>query len=62
VFENRMLRGRKWWEAGEDCIMRSFITWSLHQMGDQIKEDEMGGACSMYGKVEKWVQNFDQKT
>jgi hypothetical protein len=42
--------------------MRSFITWSLHQMGDQIKEDEMGGACSMYGKVEKWVQNFDQKT
>jgi len=20
------LRGRKWWEAGEDCVMRSFIT------------------------------------
>jgi hypothetical protein len=32
VFENRVLRrtldirGRKWWEAGGDCIMRSFIT------------------------------------
>jgi hypothetical protein len=20
------LRGRKWWQAGEDCILRSFIT------------------------------------
>jgi hypothetical protein len=25
------LRGRKWQEAGEDCIMRSFITCTLHQ-------------------------------
>jgi hypothetical protein len=24
------LRGRKWCEAGEDCIMRSFITCTLH--------------------------------
>jgi hypothetical protein len=23
------IRGRKWWEAGEDCIMRSFITYTL---------------------------------
>jgi hypothetical protein len=36
VFENRLLmeyldlRGRKWREAGEDCIMRSFITCTLH--------------------------------
>jgi hypothetical protein len=34
VSENRVLRrileqrGRKLWEAGEDCIMRSFITSS----------------------------------
>jgi hypothetical protein len=24
------LRGRKWHEAGEDCMMRSFITFTLH--------------------------------
>jgi hypothetical protein len=26
------IRGRKWQEAGEDCIMRSFITCTLHQI------------------------------
>jgi len=26
------LRGRKVREAGEDCIMRSFMTCKLHQM------------------------------
>jgi hypothetical protein len=26
------LRGRKWQEAEEDCIMRSFITCTLHQI------------------------------
>jgi hypothetical protein len=26
------LRGRRWWEAAEDCIMRSFITCTLHKM------------------------------
>jgi hypothetical protein len=36
VFENRVLRRifgpkRKWQEAG-DCIMRSFITCTLHQV------------------------------
>jgi hypothetical protein len=35
--ENRVLReylelrGRKWREGGEDCIMRSFITCTLHK-------------------------------
>jgi hypothetical protein len=38
VSENRVLRrifgrrGRKWREAGEDFIMRSFITCTLHQI------------------------------
>jgi hypothetical protein len=38
VFGNRVMRiylnrrGRKWREAGEDCIMRSFITYTLHQI------------------------------
>jgi hypothetical protein len=36
VFENRVLRRvfgpkREWWDAGEDCIMKSFITFTLHQ-------------------------------
>jgi hypothetical protein len=26
------LRGRKWQEAEEDCIMRSFMTCTLHQI------------------------------
>jgi hypothetical protein len=38
VFENRLLRrilnlrGKKWREAGEDFIMRSFMTCTLHQI------------------------------
>jgi hypothetical protein len=27
-----LLRGKKWWEAGEDCIMRIFITCMLHHI------------------------------
>jgi hypothetical protein len=44
------LRRGKWQEAGEDCIMRSFINFTLHQilLGDRIKEDEIGGACSTH--------------
>jgi hypothetical protein len=38
VFENRVLRRifgperENEWETGEDCIMRSFITCTLHHM------------------------------
>jgi hypothetical protein len=38
VFENRVLRrifvlrGRKWREIGDDYIMRSFITCTLHEI------------------------------
>jgi hypothetical protein len=37
VYENRVLRRifghtTKWQEAGKDCIMRSFITSTLHQI------------------------------
>jgi hypothetical protein len=31
------LRGRKWWEAGEDCIMRSFIICVPHQILLKVK-------------------------
>jgi hypothetical protein len=38
MFENRVLRrvldlrGRKWEEAGEDIMMKGFITYMLHQI------------------------------
>jgi hypothetical protein len=38
VFENRKLRRlfgpkeMKWWEVGENYIMRSFVTCTLHQV------------------------------
>jgi hypothetical protein len=28
----------------------------------EIKEDEVGGKCSMYGTDEKCIKNFNQKT
>jgi hypothetical protein len=50
------LSGRKWQEAGEDCIMKSFIICMLHKYysGDQIKEDKIGGRCSTHGRDEKY--------
>jgi hypothetical protein len=44
VFENRMLRR---------------ICFTSYCLGDQIKEVEMGGKCSMHGD-EKCLQNFGQ--
>jgi hypothetical protein len=29
---------------------------------DQIKNDEMGGACSTYGRDENWIQIFSRRT
>jgi hypothetical protein len=68
ISENMMLRrifGPKRKEmAGGHCIMRSFITCTLHQvllLSRQIN-DEMGGACSTYGRDEKCIQYFSLKT
>jgi hypothetical protein len=43
-------------EVGDDCLMRSFITCTLYQMllGWQVKEDEMGRACS----TKFWFENL----
>jgi hypothetical protein len=51
------LRERKWQDAGEDCIMRSFITCMLQQ----VKEDETGGACSMHGEVRNAYKSLVEK-
>jgi hypothetical protein len=56
------LRGMKWQQGGENCIIRSSIFCNLHQIydddNDQIKEDEMGGEYSTHGKDGKCVQNL----
>jgi hypothetical protein len=31
-------------------------------LGDQIKKNGMGGACSMYGGQERCIQGFDGQT
>jgi len=36
------------------------VHFNKYYYGDQIKEDEMGRACSLYGRDEKHIQNFDQ--
>jgi hypothetical protein len=62
VFENRALwrifglSGRKWRETGEDCIMRKFITYTLHQnIIRVIKSTRRGGTCSTDGRDEKYI-------
>jgi len=56
------LRERKWQEAGEDRIMRSFITCTLHQIvwGDLIKVGEIGGACSTQGAMRNAYKILDR--
>jgi hypothetical protein len=54
VFENRVLRKisapkrDEVTRSGEDYIMLS--TPQQRVLGDQIKKNEMGGACSTYGR------------
>jgi hypothetical protein len=56
------LRGRKQQEAGEDCIMRSLINYTLPYIIRMIKQNEMGRECSTYRRDEKYLQNFGLKT
>jgi hypothetical protein len=44
----------KWREAGEDCLMRSFITCKLHQilLGYKINEDKVGEPYNTHGRGE----------
>jgi len=51
---------RKKQQAGEKCILRSFIICTLHKIVTfmVIKEDEVDGACSMHETDEKRIQKF----
>jgi hypothetical protein len=51
-------------ESGEDYITRSFIICTPHQYysDDEIEKNEMGGACNMYGKEKRCVQEFGGET
>jgi len=46
------LQRSKWWEAGKDCIMRSFVSCMIYQtlLCGKIKVDEMGGTCNTHEK------------
>jgi hypothetical protein len=51
------LRGRKWQEAGEDKHNEELNNLYIikYYLGDEIKEDEMNGSCSMHRGNEKCI-------
>jgi hypothetical protein len=61
VFEGRVLRrifGQK--EGGESCLMRSFITCTLHR-SDHVSDVEMGRACSMNRREKECIYVISRK-
>jgi len=68
VFENRVLRriyGPKRDEvtgSGENYITMTLMICIVHQIysGDQLKKNEMGGACSAYGGERRRIQDFGE--
>ena len=54
--DDRRLEKTAYWGASW------FISLAKLCSGDQIKEDEMGGACRMYGEEVKCIQNFGGET
>jgi hypothetical protein len=69
-FDNRVLRKisgptrDEVTRSGEDYITRSFMFSTPQQiiLGDQIKKNEMDGACSTYGREEGCIQLFGGET
>jgi hypothetical protein len=52
------LRGRKWQEAGGDCIMRGVVTCTLHQRNIVwVIKWSMGGRYTTHRRDEKYSQN-----
>jgi hypothetical protein len=69
VSENRVLRKifglqrdditRKWRKLHKEELGDLYSKYCL---GDQIEENEMGGACSTYGGDERCIQGFHGET
>lgn len=57
------IRVTKWRKTGENCITRSFMIALLSKQYyvDQIKDSEMLGACSTYGKHERFIKGFGRE-
>jgi len=57
------LRARRWWEAAEHCITRSFITCLLHQilLGFEVRENELGRACNTRERTRSALISFVEK-
>jgi hypothetical protein len=66
VFENRVLRrifGAKRDEITGDCTqLQNDELHNLLYYNYQVKDDEMGRACSRYGRDEGCIETFDRKT
>jgi len=56
-FQSMHTNRRSDWES-----LRRSLSVSLLFVGDQIKEDEMGGTCSTHGRGEKCLNYFGWKT
>jgi hypothetical protein len=60
------LRRRKWRETGENSIMRRFITCIFvkyeYYYDEQVKEDEIDGACSTPGRGENCINTLVGKS
>jgi hypothetical protein len=41
------------------CLFTAFLT--KYYLSDQIKKNEMGGRCSMYGGQDRFIQGFGGK-
>ena len=50
--------------SGEDSVTKSFTIFTYYQgdSGNQIKKNEIGEACSTYGREERCVQGFGGET
>jgi len=70
VFEKRMLRRilgsenddiTEVWRRLHNGALRSILL-SKYYLSDQIKKNQMGRACSMYGRQEICIQGFGGET
>jgi hypothetical protein len=59
--------GRKYQEAGENCIIRRIGSFVIHTLQQSVlvylfREGEMGRTCGMYGGEYKCVQYFNRES